>query len=80
LPLESLLIISSGSFSWILNSMISRNPGLGSCSTTLLTVGRSTVLFSAGSQVSPALLSLFTDGARRLWPNFDTELKAAGGR
>ncbi|KAJ6544473.1 hypothetical protein B0H19DRAFT_1267731 [Mycena capillaripes] len=27
-----------------------------------------------------ALLSLFTDGARRLWPNFDTELKAVGGR
>ncbi|KAJ7482532.1 hypothetical protein FB451DRAFT_1441895 [Mycena latifolia] len=27
-----------------------------------------------------ALLSLFTDGARRLWPNFDTELRAVGGR
>ncbi|KAJ7806255.1 hypothetical protein B0H14DRAFT_3484240 [Mycena olivaceomarginata] len=26
------------------------------------------------------LLSLFADGARRLWPNFDAELKAAGGR
>ncbi|KAF7328344.1 hypothetical protein MVEN_02549900 [Mycena venus] len=26
------------------------------------------------------LLSLFADGARRLWPNFDVELKAAGGR
>ncbi|KAJ7930896.1 hypothetical protein B0H13DRAFT_1960599 [Mycena leptocephala] len=27
-----------------------------------------------------ALLSLFTDGARRLWSNFDTELRAMGGR
>ncbi|KAJ7732396.1 hypothetical protein B0H14DRAFT_2639877 [Mycena olivaceomarginata] len=26
------------------------------------------------------LLSLFADGARRLWPNFDAELKAGGGR
>ncbi|KAJ7815187.1 hypothetical protein B0H14DRAFT_3878445 [Mycena olivaceomarginata] len=26
------------------------------------------------------LLSLFTEGARRLWPNFDIELQAAGGR
>ncbi|KAJ7464584.1 hypothetical protein FB451DRAFT_1042298 [Mycena latifolia] len=25
-------------------------------------------------------LSLFLDGARRLWPNFDTEIQAAGGR
>lgn len=37
-------------------------------------------LFPATHQVLPALLSLFTDGARHLWPNFDTELKAVGGR
>ncbi|KAF8189433.1 hypothetical protein K438DRAFT_1832578 [Mycena galopus ATCC 62051] len=27
-----------------------------------------------------AFLTLFTYGARRLWPNFDTELRAVGGR
>ncbi|KAJ7257644.1 hypothetical protein C8J57DRAFT_1234791 [Mycena rebaudengoi] len=32
------------------------------------------------TQVSPALFSLFTDGARRVWPNFVTELRAMGGR
>ncbi|KAJ7888063.1 hypothetical protein B0H14DRAFT_1212521 [Mycena olivaceomarginata] len=26
------------------------------------------------------LLSLFVQGARRLWPNFDSEMEAAGGR
>ncbi|KAJ7670770.1 hypothetical protein DFH06DRAFT_1320689 [Mycena polygramma] len=26
------------------------------------------------------ILALFTDGARRLWPNFDIEMHAAGGR
>ncbi|KAF7354237.1 hypothetical protein MVEN_01111500 [Mycena venus] len=29
---------------------------------------------------SHILLSLFADGARRLWPSFDTEMRAAGGR
>ncbi|KAJ7085275.1 hypothetical protein C8R44DRAFT_752872 [Mycena epipterygia] len=28
----------------------------------------------------PVLLSLFVHGVRRLWPNFDSEVVAAGGR